>query len=237
MNCFLTTGRPCALSQLRPDTFEIHVTIGPIAGAERARFVALCAHQGWKALIIELGAVLPIQPMTCSRVAGGYALADAHAQEVQRHLRAHGFAVTRVKIEAAPWNSAVPQTDAAAQDNDQGGYFEFHAKLALPLHGWEALLQPICQRYQAHISHNPLRRRADASTERFVTLRSATQGAKHFTPYAEQFLAALRAAEIRIVDTVLEYCVFDSNQALDAIWFAAAPIDSAADPREAIHER
>src|SRR5262245_8480571 len=124
MNCFLTTGVPCALARSRrPDAFEVHVTLTPLYEAERTRFATICSYQHWKALVIELDPDIPSQPMTCSRITGTLDDATSHALCVQQHLEHCGFTVTRRKIEAAPWNGCVPQTDQEAMDRRPGGYF------------------------------------------------------------------------------------------------------------------
>jgi hypothetical protein len=225
MNCFLTTGVPCVLSRSRrPDAFEAHVTLTPLHEAERARFAAICSQQRWKALVIELDPHIPSQPMTCSRIAGTAEEARSHALFVQQHLEQCGFTTTRVKIEAAPWNSFVPQTDQEAMQRHHSAYFEFHAKLVLAMTGWESTLPAVCLPFQAHISHNSFRKRDDTTMERFVTMRSALYGLDTFQQHANQLTAALGASDFSVADTVMEYCIYDSNAGLDAVWFTTSPI-------------
>jgi hypothetical protein len=224
MNCFLTTGVPCVLTRSRrPDAFEVHVTLTPLHEAERARFATICSQQRWKALMIELDPQIPSQPMTCSRIVGTADDAMSHALFVQQHLEGCGFTVTRIKIEAAPWNSFVPQTDQEAMHRHHSAYFEFHAKLVLPMTGWESTLRTICMPFQAHISRNSFRIRNDNTMERFVTMRSALHGLDTFQQHASQLTNALGAGGFSTADTVMEYCIYDSNTALDAVWFSTSP--------------
>jgi hypothetical protein len=222
MNCFIATGVPCTLTRLRrPDAFEIHVTLTPLYGVERTRFAAICSSQHWKALVVELDPDIPSQPMTCTRMSGTFDDAISHARFVQHYLEDSNFTVTRIKIEAAPWNSLVPQTDYEAVQREPSAYFEFHAKLILPITGWESTLPTICQPFQAHISHNALRKHNDKTVERFVTVRSTRHGLETFQQYTNQFITLLTASQFSISDTVTEYCVYDSNTALDLAWFGS----------------
>ncbi len=225
MICFLSTGVPCVLSHSRrPDAFEIHVSLTPLHEAERMRFSTICSLQRWKALLIELAPDIPSQPMTCSRIVGTCDDATNHALSVQQHLEHCGFTVTRVKIEAAPWNSFVPKTDQDAVRRHCSAYFEFHTKLVLPITGWESTLHTICKPFQAHVSRNSLRIHDDKTMERFVTMRSALHGLETFQQNTNEFTATLDASGFSIADTVMEYCVYDSNTALDAVWFNTLPI-------------
>ncbi len=224
MICFLTTGVPCVLTRSRrPDAFEIHVTLTPLHETERTRFSTICSQQHWKALVIELDPHIPSQPMTCSRIVGTSDDATNHALFVRQHLEHCGFTVTRVKIEAAPWNNFVPQTNQEAMHRHSTAYFEFHAKLVLPITGWESTLRTICVPFQAHVSHNSFRIHGDNTIERFVTIRSALHGLETFQQHTNQFTTTLDTSGFSIADTVMEYCVYDSNAALDAVWFSTAP--------------
>ena len=67
MNCFYATGAPCVLaSSERSDLFEIHVTIAPENGAQMEQFLAICAEQRWKAIVISFDGEVAAQPMTCA---------------------------------------------------------------------------------------------------------------------------------------------------------------------------
>ncbi|HEY1011284.1 MAG TPA: hypothetical protein VGE07_01185 [Herpetosiphonaceae bacterium] len=221
MNCFQTTGVPCILAQSqRPDLFEIHLTIAPPTAAELVRFRALCAAQAWKAIVIAFDSAAPPQPMTCSRIAGSPDDARRHAAAAAALLEAAGFAPTRLKIEAAPWNSHVPADDEARASQHESAYFEHHAKLRLPRAGWQPALLPLCAAFDAHVSRNAFRQTADGWTERFATIRSPRDGLAAFERRTADFGRRLRDHGFALLASVTEYCVYDSNAALDDLWLS-----------------
>ncbi len=217
MNCFLATGAPCSLLQSkRPDLFEVHLTISPCRPDELQDFFALCTQLRWKAIVIDLAPHVPQQPMTCSRVAGSLSDVYTHAEFGCTQLETAGFSVTRVKIEAAPWNSHVPQDDHERLQHHPTAYFEYHAKLHLPLTGWEATLSTICPMFTAHLSHNALRVTDNGWTERFATIRSHDCGLASFQLHTDRFGHTLQSHGFSVLKTVTEYCIYDTNTALDA---------------------
>jgi hypothetical protein len=223
MSCFLSTGMPCGLAQLqRTDAFEVHVTIHPLDHRERALFIDICRQHGWKAVVIELGTNVPVQPMTCSRIAGGLDDAHAHALHVQQVLAREGFTITRVKIEAAPWNHITPVENPTPEQQHPHAYFEYHAKLLLAIADERSTLTEVCAQFHAHLSRNIFKQRADGMCERFVTKRSSKHGLRSFEQSTQQIAAALQAAGYPILSSVIEYCVYDSNTTLDSGWYLAS---------------
>lgn len=96
--------------------FETHLTLAPQAGQDSDEPI-----RGWAEshglkytrILLDRGRT-PDQPMLTRRGEGTLSgqLAAAHAWA--ERLRGAGFHVTRVKVEAAPWNAGVPRTDAEA---------------------------------------------------------------------------------------------------------------------------
>lgn len=219
MQCFLATGVQCPLTQAQQaDLFEIHVTIAATSEQRLATFRSVCTQHHCKAIVIALDPSIPIQPMTCSRVTGTFDDAWCRAEAIRVNLEAANLYVTRVKIEAAPWNSHVPQTDASVEHQHGSAYFEYHAKLLLSTNAIPMALTDVCQAFGAHLSRYVLKQRNDGGTERFVTLRVAQIGRTGFAAQAEILEQALRDAGVPILTTVTEYCMYDSNSALDAVW-------------------
>jgi hypothetical protein len=221
LSCFAQNtalnSAPCLLQRQSTgtgDVFELHITVAPMVGEALTRFRQLCGQERLKALVIELAAELSIQPMTCSRLRGTLAEALAETLRLQQLLEQHGFVVTRRKIEAAPWNSQVPST----APSDPTHYFEHHAQLLLTPASNIALLTALCAQHHAHLSLNPYKQRPDGHSQRFVTLRSYGCGKSQAD---QRFLAlcqTLLAAHFVIGEQISEFCVFDSNLALDGSW-------------------
>lgn len=202
-------------------TFEAHVTV-EADPADRDRFRTLCAELGVKPVLIELPAgKSPSQPMTGSYHRGTVQAAAGEVAAVARRLRAAGFAVTRVKLEAVATNDGVPDTDAEAATFPPGCYFEFHVKLALPADTDLDALRSACDRFGARLSRNAFKQSADGRSERFVTLR--LYGVGHRTAFARlaELEAGLGEAGYAVVNRQREYSVFDSHVGLDAGWLDA----------------
>lgn len=214
----LPEDRMLAALAARPGrgTFEGHVTVA--AAGPLDEFRAACAGLGVKPVLIELPhGETPTQLMTAAYVRGGLADAAARVAGVARGLRAAGFAVERVKLEAVATNDGVPETDAGARAFPADCYFEFHVKLALPAGADRDAPRAVCERHGARLSRNAFK--ADAGREeRFVTLRVYDAGRESASRRLDALLADLAAAGVAVLNTVREYTLFDSAVELDAGW-------------------
>lgn len=204
-------------------TYEAHITVLAADAAERDRFTATCRELGVKPVLIDLpDGVTPSQPMTSSYHRGTVEEAATAAAGVARGVRATGFAVTRVKLEAVATNPGVP-TDAEAVSVSADCYFEFHVKLALQSDAAESHLKRVCERHGAHLSRNAFKSRADDRAERFVTLRVYRAGKETAYRRLDSLTADLSAAGFEIANTQKEYSLFDSHVGLDAGWLDPPP--------------
>ncbi|GAA4216631.1 hypothetical protein [Actinocatenispora rupis] len=198
--------------------FETHLTLRFAADADetRARAWARAAGVKYTRIVLDRGA-RPDQPMLTAHGRGVLADRVAAAREMVASLRADGFAVTRLKVEAAPGNADVPRTAADAAALPPGCYFEHHVKLALAdtdVPRVRALAEP----YAAHVSRNPRRARDDGRHERFVTQRCRGVGRPEARRRLDALLAALSGAGFGVVEVEEEFVVFDDNPELDAGW-------------------
>ncbi|KAB2339362.1 hypothetical protein F8566_48485 [Actinomadura rudentiformis] len=157
----------------------------------------------------------PSQPMVTLRTAGTLSEAHARTATTAADLRKAGFAVTRTKIEAAPWNAGVPASDDEAAP---GRYFEHHVKLLLDADADLAALTALVVPHAAHLSHNARRVRADGRQERFVTQRCRGVGADTAGERLNALTTALNAAKHEIASVEREYVVFDDGESLDDGW-------------------
>jgi hypothetical protein len=208
----------CSLNNLpaSSDIFELHITVNQ--NVDLMAFKAFCYQAGIKALVIDLGANVPAQPMTCSRITGSFSQAMLEANQLRDVLKNAGFEVTRVKLEAAPWNAGVPESDVQAQQAPSGNYFEHHTKLKLPKTANLRLLEMLCETNNAHLSRNAFKIFADGTSERLITQRHYGLGFSSATLRFNAFLEVLKSFDFKVEKTVSEYCVFDSNLELDAGW-------------------
>lgn len=205
-------------------TFEAHMTVDAATAERRADLVALCETMGVKCVLIELAAGrTPSQPMTAHFHRGELATVLAEVDAHYGQLVRGGFEVVRVKLEAVANNVGVPVTDDDARAFASGrAYFEFHAKLRLPisLAATElGSLRALCREHDAHLSLN--NRKSDhskATFDRFVTLRLRGVGKAHADARFDTLVASLRENGYEIVGVKRELTIYDSRASLDAGW-------------------
>ena len=207
--------------------FETHITVrveGP-SEVDALRAWAADRHLKFHHIVLDRG-VTPSQPMVSRRGVGSLSGELTEAANLRRRLAADGFTVSRVKIEAAPDNRDVPDSDPEAVDRHPGRYFEHHVKLALDPETDIPSLANLAQEHAAHLSRNALRVRADGRSERFVTQHGGG-AAKQIAvgrPAALEQLAALRWTSALeeggypIQSIEKEYVVHDSDPGVDAGW-------------------
>ena len=203
--------------------FETHVTAradGP-AGVEALRAWADRRSIKFHHIVLDRGRT-PSQPMVTRQGTGTLTGQLAAAAELARELAGDGFAVGRVKVEAAPGNRDIPATDAEA-GRHAGRYFEHHVKLALPADADLGALAELAARHGARLSRNARRRRDDGTSERFVTQRCHGVGLATARRDFDALRATLAAAGYVAVKVEQEYVVSDSNLADDAGWLDATP--------------
>jgi hypothetical protein len=142
----------------------------------------------------------------------------AQARQTAERLTGAGFAVLRVKVEAAPWADGVPRSDGDAARHGADRYFEHHVKLLLPAAADTAAVTELAARHASHLSRNARRVRPDGLRERFVTQRARLVGLATAGRRLDALLADLAAGGWQIASVEREYVVFDSDEALDAGW-------------------
>jgi hypothetical protein len=198
--------------------FEVHLTVRAVSALDAFR--AWCEAGRCKCVRIVLARGVQVEQPMATWWRDDTVLPDvlAEATERARVLGSAGFAVVRVKIEAAPSNDDVPATDADALLQPSCNYFEHHVKLRRETARGRELLLRICLDHGAHLSRNALREPAEGFEERFVTLRSYRLGRSASEQRLHRLLAALEGAGERIIGVESEYTVHDSNLALDAGW-------------------
>jgi hypothetical protein len=212
------SGRACS------GTFESHITVEPLDTPGRERFRNVCTILGVKPVLIEmLAGNSPSQPMTAAYHRGTGRSAALEVAAAAKRLRAEGFAISRVKLEAVATNEGVPETDDAAAAEPPGCYFEFHIKLVLPEEADLEALRTVCERFAARLSRNAFKQHADGRTERFVTFRLYRMGRQSAFARMDELTAALAASGFEVAHRNREYTLFDSHVALDAGWIDVPP--------------
>ncbi len=198
--------------------FEVHTTVDLRLPVER--FVADCASLGLKPILIELPAGdAPSQPMTSayyrSTTLPGVM---STALEVAAELGRAGHAPIRLKVEAAPTNADVPETDASAALLPEGNYFEHHLKVLVRGEAELSALGEAAMANQAHLSSNSLRASDGGPSTRFLTLRSYGVGRHAAELRADALQQAVEGLGVELLKRIGEYCVYDDNLSLDDGW-------------------
>lgn len=197
--------------------FEIHLTV---FHGERHKLAAFAEENGLKLthVLLDRGWSRS-QPMLTLAGSGTLDRQRGAAARWTERLNEAGIPVTRVKIEAGPWNDGVPATDDAAQPSHR--YFEHHVKVLLPAGDLPRLLEltDLAEAHEARPSRNARRERGDGQEERFVTQRCWGVGRTTSRERLDAMVDALRAAGHEVVAVEQEYVVVDDNLSLDEGWF------------------
>jgi hypothetical protein len=210
-------GTGTALHPVDRDSYETHLTVLPRAGEAMLDEVeAFARANGLAFLQIQLPAgAQPCQPMLSLRCSGPLERQKAEAGRLAEALAALGMAVTRTKIEAAPWNAGVPAGGPCLRPEH---YFESHVKLLLAPDCDTDALARVANAHGAHLSRNARRVREDGLIERFATLRTRDGGLAAITTRTEALRSEMAPQTLAILAVEIEYVVHDDNPALDAGW-------------------
>src|SRR5690349_9573198 len=91
--------------------FETHITVGLPEADDLKALQQWSVIHGLKCLHIVLDRGHTVsQPMLTRRGRGGLSRELGMASKLSVSLNAEGFQVTRIKIEAAPWNQDIPRS-------------------------------------------------------------------------------------------------------------------------------
>jgi hypothetical protein len=199
--------------------FESHITVRAegLSIVDALRDWATVMGLKFHHIVLDRG-LTPSQPMVGRRGCGYLSGEMISAADLRRRLAAEGFTVSRIKIEAAPWNNDVPTSDEEAVNLHPGRYFEHHVKLALNPEANIPALISLAQEHAAHLSRNALRVRADGQTERFVTQRCYGVGRSTARERLGVLLASLAEGGYKVLNVEEEFVVHDSDPSVDTGW-------------------
>lgn len=199
--------------------FETHLTIAPLDS--QAEFRAWCERQNLKYVEIELARGSSVhQPMATWVHAQRTSLADVAqaGRSLAKSASEAGFKVTRLKIEAAPSNQDIPITSEDVVHHSPQNYFEHHIKVRRDSQARLEQLTEVSQHAGAHLSRNARRKCEGRFEERFVTLRHYGMGRNESNLALRRLIQSIQEINEFIVEIESEYCVYDSNVALDDGW-------------------
>jgi hypothetical protein len=199
--------------------FETHLTISLDKTNRIEALQDWAAQHNLKCLHIVLDRGVTVsQPMLTRYGRGGLSGELAKAERLKEELNGAGFSVTRIKIEAAPWNQDIPQSASEAALHPADRYFEHHIKLLLEPEPDIRALTELAERHSADLSRNALRHRSDHRQERFVTQRCQWGSRGEAQRQLEALVKEIAARDYAILEVEEEFVVYDSNLATDAGW-------------------
>jgi hypothetical protein len=196
--------------------FETHLTLAATDHESAARW---CDAHGAKftRIVLDRGEA-PDQPMLTVRGHGTLGEQRVAARAWCDRLRAAGFTVVRVKVEASPFNDDVPVTAPEAETLPAEHHFEHHVKLVLVGDRDITRAREISQRHGGHLSRNARRTLENGRHERFVTQRCYGIGRTEARGRLDAMLAELTAAGFPPAEVEQEFVVVDDNPGLDRGW-------------------
>lgn len=199
--------------------FETHITVDLPHERDLPRFRKACKNNGVKCVHIVLDRGEHVsQPMATYHESGKYENVKQNAFDCAARFKQDGFTVTRIKIEASPFNSDVRAADSEVSTAESENYFEHHLKLELDENSNRPKLLEIARNHRAHLSKNAFRQHADGIEQRFVTQRHYAIGRDHSLSQCQRLQAELIESGYNILEVESEYCVYDSRVELDAGW-------------------
>lgn len=198
--------------------FETHITVKlqDLNSIDRLQQWGIERNLKFLHILLERGTNIS-QPMLTRRGRGDFADELEIATALAQALTAEDFAVVRIKIEAAPWNQGVPQSDVEAYLHPADRYFEHHIKLLLQSNR-DSPLRELVQRHSAHLSRNALQTRNDGFGQRFVTQRCIGVGRSTAKKQLQILVDSIESLGYHPIDIESEFVVYDSNLALDKGW-------------------
>ena len=199
--------------------FETHITMscGGMSEIDRLQQWSWAHNLKFLYILLDRGTNIS-QPILTRRGRGNFDDELSIAERLAQALIAEDFAVVRIKIEAAPWNQDVPQSDAEAIAHHTNRYFEHHVKLSIESTTDLQPLRELAQRHSAHLSRNALQIRDDGCQERFITQRRMGVGRIGAEKQLRMLVDSIEFLGYQPIDIEAEFVVYDSNLALDLGW-------------------
>lgn len=193
-------------------TIEIHLTTTPLLTTATVAFEQFCTSIQAKPIVIVLPQGQQQQQPMISKV-----VSCANLQELEQELKnlklafeQAGYAIARTKLEVPPWE----QEEAKAFVGKEGNcYFEWHGKVLVEE---EEKVSTLVEKYGGRLSKNVLKKDPKA---KFITLREYGKEEAIQTRIAA-IKAQLATLDVDLLKEELEYCIFDSNSALDKGWIS-----------------
>ncbi|WP_329455714.1 hypothetical protein [Streptomyces sp. NBC_01497] len=188
--------------------FRLRLTVG----VGRAREVAGWARQ-WgfdvEGGVLDRGRT-PGRPTVVRESAGDLPGQHAIAAQWAQRLAADGFRVVRTRIEAAPWNDGVPQTDDEAATSPPR-WFAQRVTVRLPIPYDTRRLSAVAGRHSARLSRQARTIPTRGAQDRVLVQCVREVGRQSARLRLEGLLGGLADAGLRAMDVEEAYVVYDDG--------------------------
>lgn len=190
--------------------FELHLTTQTLDTKQLALFEACCLQYEVKPLLIELAQGEHSQQPMISKVfyKENFQSLKPSIHDLITKFTTSGFAIQRVKVEIPMQYAANIELETLENFTP---YYEWHGKVLL--NRLDDLIA-LCIKHGAHLSKNALKNDA---TSRFITIREY-KNAETIANRVNDLIKDLEIEEWTITKQEFEYCIYDTNIALDAGW-------------------
>ena len=190
--------------------FEAHLTTHDLSETAIHKFETFCQSIAAKPILIELSKGTHYRQPMISKVFRLQDPKEIHTKidKLVAQFKVTNYPVTRVKIEV-PLNLETRTTHLfpAAQKT----YFEWHGKITAQ--NWEAV-RTIALPFGGHLSKNALKKNPHA---KFITIRDY-ESAISIQQRVGALKTAMKENNWSFTKEEFEYCIYDSNEALDSGW-------------------
>lgn len=180
---------------------EIHITV-----EHKESFEEDCKSICVKPIIIEMSSEIPNHSMTSSTLKNN---SDKEAMDyatgLKETLESKGYTVTRVKIETVPWHKD-------ASDPYLNQYFEAH----FAVEGF--ISDENLKKLKLHKSRNLLKK--STGSVQMLTFRIYNINDSIFKEVVDNLILKLEGLNVKVIKTIREFAIYDSNTSLDNQWLA-----------------
>ena len=180
---------------------EIHITVD-----HKDSFEEDCKNLNVKPIIIEMSSKIPTHSMTSSTLKN---MSDRdvmiNAQALGDSLKSLGYDVQRIKIETVPWHPM-------AQIPSNFQYFEAH----FAVEGF--ISDENLKKLKLHKSRNLLKK--STGSVQMLTFRIYNINDSIFKEVVDNLILKLEGLNVKVIKTIREFAIYDSNTSLDNQWLA-----------------
>ncbi len=203
--------------------YEIHITLDASNNFNIERFKQICGFMSVKPIVLDLeinNETVMKDVMTSSHCFGNEELPHNEVNRICSELQVHGYKITRVKIETAPWHPKLPRVIFPF-----GNYFESHIAIYVEDIEQKNKLNDLItkikkdKRLGIHLSRNFFKKNPVNNHYKIMaTIRSDLPFIDKFEEDILYTKQQLEEHNFVVEKPIIEYAIFDSNVMHDYKW-------------------